>query len=174
MHLSTKQYGTAKGMAAAVITSVGVICLQWNYKFFIPKEYSYVDAVSFLCKWDTFCFLCLMFAIARVATVRFFSSQDIDGSGLTTPTRTISIDRAIIQNTVEQVILANGAYFSLISVNKENLFLIPALVSLFVCGRILFWVGYSMGASHRAFGFGLTFYPTVFTLMFSLVCFFVN
>ncbi|WP_246387433.1 MAPEG family protein [Gluconacetobacter sacchari] len=124
----------------------------------------------FVCKWDSFCFLCLLAAIARVATARFFSPQDIDGSGLTAPTREVSIDRAVLQNTLEQVILAVGSYFSLIATRKENLDIIPALVFLFVVGRVLFWVGYSKGASHRACGFGLTFYPTVFSILFSILC----
>ncbi|WP_343065438.1 MAPEG family protein [Gluconacetobacter sacchari] len=170
MPLSIKQDGTAKGMAAGGAISIVVIAMQWYFKFFIPTDFSYVDAVMFVCKWDSFCFLCLLAAIARVATARFFSPQDIDGSGLTAPTREVSIDRAVLQNTLEQVILAVGSYFSLIATRKENLDIIPALVFLFVVGRVLFWVGYSKGASHRACGFGLTFYPTVFSILFSILC----
>ena len=35
------------------------------------------------------------------------------------------------------------------------------LTILFVLGRVLFWVGYHINQYVRAFGFGLTFYPTV-------------
>ena len=35
------------------------------------------------------------------------------------------------------------------------------LTILFVLGRVLFWVGYPINPYVRAFGFGLTFYPTV-------------
>ena len=35
------------------------------------------------------------------------------------------------------------------------------LTILFVLGRVLFWVGYHYNPYVRAFGFGITFYPTV-------------
>jgi len=38
---------------------------------------------------------------------------------------------------------------------------LPILTALFVLGRILFWVGYHKHPYLRAFGFGITFYPTV-------------
>ena len=35
------------------------------------------------------------------------------------------------------------------------------LTALFLMGRVLFWVGYHYNPYVRAFGFGITFYPTV-------------
>ena len=35
------------------------------------------------------------------------------------------------------------------------------LTALFLMGRVLFWVGYHYNPYMRAFGFGITFYPTV-------------
>ena len=35
------------------------------------------------------------------------------------------------------------------------------LTALFLMGRMLFWVGYHYNPYMRAFGFGITFYPTV-------------
>ena len=37
----------------------------------------------------------------------------------------------------------------------------PILTALFLLGRVLFWIGYHKNPYLRAFGFGLTFYPTV-------------
>jgi hypothetical protein len=38
---------------------------------------------------------------------------------------------------------------------------IPLLTSLFLMGRGLFWYGYHKNPYLRAFGFGITFYPTI-------------
>jgi uncharacterized membrane protein YecN with MAPEG domain len=45
--------------------------------------------------------------------------------------------------------------------------LVPLLGGLFCGGRVLFWIGYRHGAVGRAFGFALTFYPSVGALLLS-------
>jgi hypothetical protein len=42
---------------------------------------------------------------------------------------------------------------------------LPAAAILFLIGRILFFLGYAEGAASRAFGFALTFYPTLMLLV---------
>ena len=42
---------------------------------------------------------------------------------------------------------------------------VPAAAILFFVGRVLFWRGYAHGASARALGFALTFYPSVAMLL---------
>jgi len=37
---------------------------------------------------------------------------------------------------------------------------------MFLVGRLFFFAGYANGAPSRAYGFGLTFYPTVMLLLF--------
>jgi len=46
---------------------------------------------------------------------------------------------------------------------REILILAPLVILtiLFVLGRALFWLGYHFNPYVRAFGFGITFYPTV-------------
>lgn len=67
-----------------------------------------------------------------------------------------------MQNTLEQTVLAVVAYNGLAAVEpRRGPVLLPALVSLYLLGRILFIHGYSRGAGGRALGFGLTFYPTL-------------
>lgn len=38
---------------------------------------------------------------------------------------------------------------------------VPILATLFFIGRVIYWWGYHHNTYVRAFGFGLTFYPTV-------------
>jgi hypothetical protein len=98
-----------------------------------------------------------------VARRRFFSPSDIDGGGLAPASNRISVDIAIVQNTLEQSVLASVLYPSLACLAADDGFLLlPQLLTLFCIGRLAFWIGYRHGAPWRAFGFAATFYPTVF------------
>ena len=102
-----------------------------------------------------------MIAVARVANHRFYTPEDIDGAGLTTGTPQARQHRAILQNTLEQVVLAVAAYAIWAVVVPYNwLRSIPIAAMFFVSGRVLFARGYVIGAAGRAMGFGLTAYPT--------------
>ncbi len=78
------------------------------------------------------------------------------------PNSALDINTRFILNTFEQF----AAYFvanaglALFCPPEEARTLI-ILTALFLLGRILFWIGYHRNPYLRAFGFGLTFYPTV-------------
>jgi hypothetical protein len=102
-----------------------------------------------------------MISIMRVANYRFSSPEDIDGSGLTVGTSRVLVLRAILQNTLEQAVLAIVTYAIWAAIMPLKwLRAIPIAALLFVAGRILFARGYERGAPGRAMGFGLTAYPT--------------
>jgi len=104
----------------------------------------------------------LLFCIGKIAKKRFFNPDAIAGAGFDTAANSVTIDKAILQNTFEQVLLAIIAYQSLEKMTPNlAILLIPTFVFLFMIGRILFILGYKKGAGSRALGFGLTFYPTV-------------
>jgi hypothetical protein len=101
-------------------------------------------------------------SVGFIANRRFFSPADIDGAGLTDESPAIRIPRAILANTHEQATLALITYAGLaIALPASQLALPLALSIAFAAGRIAFALGYARGAGARAFGFGLTFYPTV-------------
>lgn len=106
-------------------------------------------------------------AIANVARLRFFSEQDIAGSSTETSTVEVRRAGAILQNTLEQVVLAVTAHMIVAASFPHARTLIVTLACLFAIGRLLFWIGYRHGARARAFGFALTFYPSVLALIAS-------
>ena len=64
---------------------------------------------------------------------------------------------AVLQNSLEQTVLAAGAHLSLAAVLRgDELVLIPALVLLYLAGRVSFAAVYARGAAARAFGMALT------------------
>jgi len=71
-----------------------------------------------------------------------------------------------LQNTLEQSCLAVPVYIATAIVAPATvLSVVPAAAAMFFVGRLLFFAGYANGAPSRAYGFALTFYPTVLLLL---------
>ena len=108
----------------------------------------------------------LMICIGRLAKHRFFTPEDIHGSGVTAGSERARLLQALLQNTLEQSVLAAIAYIAAaLLLPAQLLGWIPAAATMFLIGRGFFYAGYGKGAPSRAFGFGLTFYPTVVLLL---------
>ena len=118
---------------------------------------------------DVFVVAWLAAAIANVARLRFFSAQDIAGSSADDASHDVRTANAILQNTFEQAALAIVTHLIVAATFERSVPVVYALVGLFVIGRLLFWTGYTHGAQGRAFGFALTFYPSVLALVASAV-----
>ncbi|MEO9773449.1 MAPEG family protein [Roseibium sp.] len=163
MPLSDKQSPVLKGMIAAMVVSV--LALSAGAAF-MPADWLPADtaagrlayaarSVLAICAW-------LLLSIGILARHRFFTPEDIDGSGLTAGTADAKRLQAVLQNTLEQTVLAVLVYGSFAALAPAPLLgALPVAALLFFCGRALFWRGYASGAGARAFGFALTFYSTV-------------
>lgn len=109
---------------------------------------------------------CLLISIARLANHRFFTPADIDGDPTHPDTpQAVELQR-VLQNTLEQAVLAATAYIIWALIAPDHwLKTLPLFATLFAVGRILFFIGHGKGAAGRALGFTLTFYPTVVLLV---------
>jgi hypothetical protein len=167
VELSEKQKGVVRGVIpAALVTLVGFA----GASVLIPVSALPADEpgarLAWALPWALLPVLVLMVSIMRVANYRFSSPEDIDGSGLTAGTSGVLVLRAILQNTLEQAVIAVVAYTIWAAIMPLKwLRAIPIAALLFVAGRILFARGYQRGAPGRAMGFGLTVYPTFGILM---------
>ncbi|KNH12679.1 MULTISPECIES: MAPEG family protein [Vibrio] len=163
MELTSKQVGVFKGMALAMLTAIVAI---WAAIVLDPFNYAQAsmleDRVTVLGLSLILPTLMLIVSIGCLAKYRFFSPEDIDGSGLTSGTKRAIILQSMLQNTLEQVVIAVGVYTAWCLL-MPSAWLSAGLVCsvLFFMGRIFFFKGYSHGAPARAFGFALTFYSTV-------------
>jgi hypothetical protein len=120
------------------------------------------ERLAFALKVDIMVLLWPILAIISVGNGRFMSRDDIQGAGFYPPSERIAIPVAILQNTIEQTVLAVGAHLILATMLVgQELVILPLLALLFCAGRVAFWAGYRDGAGRRAFGFALTFFPTV-------------
>ncbi|CAH0533590.1 hypothetical protein VST7929_01460 [Vibrio stylophorae] len=162
MTLSIKQQGVFRGMAFAMATAIIVLSFA-----IIVDPFHYAEISTFS---DRFAVLggslilptfFLIFSIGRIAKFRFFSPEDIDGSGLTSGSHDIKILQSLLQNTLEQFVIVFATFVAWALLMPVSWLSAPPLCSLlFAIGRILFFKGYHHGAPARAYGFALTFYST--------------
>jgi hypothetical protein len=167
MALDRIQSGVAQGMAAAIAIAAGVSAIAYVLQW--PQ---FSDAASIASRLQLAAVAALTPAsalfvcIARLAKHRFSTPQDIQGSALTEGTERARLLQALLQNTLEQTVLAIPAYSAAALVFPARLLpLVAAAAALFLIGRVLFFRGYARGAPFRAIGFGLTFYPSVALLL---------
>ncbi|MBD1547521.1 MAPEG family protein [Roseibium aggregatum] len=169
--LSDKQKGVARGLGgaiAATLVAYGLALWLAGDAFAAFDTLLGRMRLLALSVLPLLAFFCI--SIGSLARHRFFSADDIDGSGLTTGTATAHQLQAVLQNTLEQTVLAAIAYLAYALLAPASwLILLPAGAGLFLIGRILFWQGYGSGAPGRAFGFALTFYSTIFIALPAIV-----
>ncbi|MET3725147.1 MAPEG family protein [Sphingomonas trueperi] len=161
-----EQRGVAIGMASALLLTIvvlGLVALTTHSGSAPTFPQRLQDALRI----DLLVILWVAAGIANVARLRFFSEQDIGGSGGQQASEQIRIGNAVLENSFEQAVLAIVTHLIVAATFVGSTPLIAALASLFAVGRLLFWRGYKRGASGRAFGFALTFYPSVLALLAS-------
>lgn len=166
MSLSKAQRGVAAGMAAGVVATLVVLALVAATSAWGVEQNNLPDRLVLLASVLILPAVALAIAIARLAKHRFFTPQDIDGSALTTGTDRARLLQALLQNTLEQLGLAVPVYIGWALLAPVSL--LPTLAAaaiLFLLGRLLFFASYARGAAARAFGFSLTFYPTMVLLL---------
>ncbi len=175
MSLSEQQRGVLKGIvAAAAVTAVALAgVVWWRPDFLVPGE-AISARLGFVLRTDLAIAAVLAFTIGSLARHRFFTPADIDGArdhgGMVAGTPRAKVLESILQNTLEQAVLAVLVHLIWAATMPAAwLPAIAAAATLFLVGRILFWRGYDRGAAARALGFGLTFYPTVLMLVILLL-----
>src|SRR5262245_39802617 len=133
---------------------------------FLPDDNNAASTIAHALQWDILLVLWLAANIAMLARHRFFTPADIDGGGLSDGTPTAKVLQSVLQNTLEQVVLAVLAHLIWAATMPWRWqAAIPAAAMLFFLGRALFSRGYARGAPARALGFALTFCPTVAMLV---------
>lgn len=145
------------GMAAGLVWAVAVLWIGRQ----IPVPMAMMQPTLMGAAFGPGVVLALM--IGRLAQRRFFDDDTIDGQPLTGGA---AIDAKVLQNTVEQVVLALCIW------PLVGFFLgagtVLALGIGFAVARVAFWVGYHVAPPLRAFGFAATFYPTVLAALWVL------
>lgn len=167
MALSEKQQGVLRGMVIGAITACLIVAFGIALNpFAFPPNLPLADRLSVALTASLLPALFLAVSIGSLAKHRFFTPEDIDGGGLSAGTERAKILQSLLQNTLEQTVLAVLVYFAWANVMPSTwLSVVPLAASAFALGRILFFVGYQQGAPSRAVGFTLAFYPSLIMLV---------
>lgn len=161
----------ARGMAAAAVTYMIAFVLGY---FCLPSPTVELrtahERVVYVARWELLCLLPLIAGIGKVASARFFTNaiDPIAGRG----EHIVAVDLRYITNTVEQLVLHFVGQIVLSTyLHPQNVNIVAVYVFLFIAGRVAFWIGYYNDPIKRAFGFALTFYPSVSVILYCVVCF---
>ena len=161
-----EQRRVAVGMAAALSVSVAAVTVALLLDGGEPVGFE--DRLASALQIAIVPLAWIAASIGSVARLRFLSERDISGSAAADPSPKVRLAIARLQNTFEQGVLAIGAYLALAATLPRSTTLVATLAVLFSLGRILFWIGHEHGAAGRAFGFALTFSPTIGALVVAL------
>jgi hypothetical protein len=109
--LTEKQRGVVRGVILAALLSLASLC---GISLLLPATVLPADEpgarLAWALQWSLLPMLTLVVAVGRVANHRFYTPEDIDGAGLTEGTPQLRLRRAILQNTLEQTVLAVAGY----------------------------------------------------------------
>ncbi len=152
------------GMLAAVAVCLGVgLYLDWGAPD--PAPVGAGERLAFAVRWLLIPGLALVAGIGMTANQRFLSADAIDGERRV-ERKSFEINLRYNQNTLEQFALAAVAWGGLaLALPVDQLGIIPRLAILFGVGRAAFWLGYLYAPWARAFGMGLTAYPSFVALV---------
>jgi hypothetical protein len=138
----------------------------------LPRVFTFPEALAerlaMAAQAGAFVLLCLLVAVGMVSFGRRRSPDDIGGAAAGPPSPALAVKAAFLQNTLEQSVLACGAFFAFAAVaTGAALALLPVAALLFCLGRALFWRGYPAGAGARALGMALTLLPGALLLLYA-------
>lgn len=165
---SRKTWPFIKILVANQVFSLTVYIAAKNIIPWHPEDWTVADRLSLVVKCAVIAAVPAVLAITIVAAQRL--NPDMWVGQRVKPNSALDINTRFILNTMEQFILfviglAGISVYAPISDARS----VPILTGLFVLGRILFWVGYHKNPYLRAFGFGVTFYPTIGVFVWVLV-----
>jgi len=173
MSLTEKQRGVLTGMVLGVITAIAIVVVgAWLNPFSFGENLDGFDRIRVAIESALLPGLIFAVSVGRLARHRFFTPEDIDGGGLSVGTEEAHVLQSLLQNTLEQFAIALVVYLAWAVIMPANwLSVLPLAGVAFIIGRILFFSGYKKGAPSRAYGFTLSFFPSLLMLVITVVFF---
>lgn len=167
MAFDSEQRAIARSAIAALVVTISVLVATGAFSRL--KAEGIEARLSLLAAALAPLMLAFLRDIARLANHRFAEPLDRNAAAVETRTAKADMLSAILRNTHEQVTFAALVYaLAAIALPPNWTDAILGCAVMFLIGRLIFAAGYAKGAGGRAFGFGLTFYPSVALALLTL------
>ena len=139
MAFDSEQVGILRGSGLALAFALAAVGTRYAWLparwFGLSDPMTMADQVAFALKADLLLFVWLAWCVRAVSKRRFRSAVDRKGSAIGRPSEAIAIPAAVLQNSLEQTVLAFGAHLVLATVLwGPELVTIPLLVALYIIG----------------------------------------
>ncbi len=160
-----KQIYILAGMLTAVAVGLGFgLYVDWGAPNPMPTDAG--ERLAFAGRLLLVPGLALFAGVGMTANQRFLKPDAIDGERKV-ESWAFEVNLRYNQNTLEQAFLAAVAWIGLALVLPvEQLGVISRMAVMFGAGRFAFWLGYLYAPWARAFGMGLTAYPSFVGLIY--------
>lgn len=145
----------AAGVSSTVYYAALDLMSDWQ-----PQSWEIADRLALLLKCSVLTTFPFIAAVIVVAAQRL-NPRYLEGKGVKRDSA-LDINSRVAQNSLEQFVLYFvGLGAMALYLTPKDAQTVPILATLFFIGRVLYWWGYHHNTYVRAFGWGLTFYPTV-------------
>jgi len=164
----TERHIRITGTLASVVTA-GAFAATYYLWAPVAAGAGLEDRLRFALGWGLLPLVILVSAVIWVAGIRRRSEDDVLGAAAGPPSPRLALSAAFLQNTLEQAVIALGAYLVLAAWSDGPLTgLIAPSAILFVLGRVLFAALYRAAPVGRALGMHLTLLPSMVLYGFSI------
>lgn len=164
--LNQQQQIVFGGVISALIFSLAFVLIGYVYVALpLPLLDTAESRLIFTLRCQIFPVLMLFAGIGAVGNGRFLSAAINPLANA--ESEAMRVHLRYLSNTLEQFVLfCVGSLILSSFLDTDSIKLIPILATLFVFGRIAFWIGYLKDPLDRAFGMGVTLYPTAAVLIY--------
>src|SRR5689334_8395481 len=114
MAFDSEQLGILRGSALALVVGLAVLGVGYTWlppdTFGLATSMTLGEQIAFALRADLFLFVWLAWCVRAVSKGRFRSTIDRKGSAFHAPSEAIAVPVAVLQNSLEQTVLAFGAH----------------------------------------------------------------
>ncbi|XP_033647671.1 uncharacterized protein LOC117307120 [Asterias rubens] len=162
-------------VATGFLLVLGIVYIGMTHvDISVPNTSRVGDRLAFALRWLILSLVPLVSCVLLVARTR---GANIETAGydptLAVSQKIVEAKQRVLQNTLEQTLIHAMVVLVISSYQEgQSLKIVPILVFVFLCGRVMFSIGYlaTDNRINRALGFAMTFLPNILGTFYCVYC----